>query len=161
MSNFYLFYSVSTLPAPILQPEKVISDFCSVNWWLCWGCCKTVWSTHWWRRLWYQWRVGDGREDKVCNNPILFLLKLLNFRALYSTAQNRSSSSQSVNTLMRSGSSSKIRGLFSSVIHGSGSSLNVSTFKSNLMAHLQRRDSGNFDPGVDDDSSSEYSEYDD
>jgi len=82
-------------------------------------------------------------------------------RALYSTAQNRSSSSQSVNTLMRSGSSSKIRGLFSSVIHGSGSSLNVSTFKSNLMAHLQRRDSGNFDPGVDDDSSSEYSEYDD
>ena len=80
---------------------------------------------------------------------------------MYSTQQHRSSSSQSVNTLMRSSSSSKIRGLFSSVMHGSGSSLNVSTFKSNLMAHLQRRDSGNFDPGVDDDSSSEYSEYDD
>ena len=47
------------------------------------------------------------------------------------------------------------------MMHGSGSSLNVSTFKSNLMAHLKRRDSGNFDPGVDDDSSSEYSEYDD
>mgnify|MGYP001161665413 FL=1 len=92
---------------------------------------------------------------------MLFFLKLFNFRALHSIKQNRSSSSQSVNTLMRSGSSSKIRGLFSSVIHGSGSSLNVSTFKNNLMAHLQRRDSGNFDPGVGDDSSSEYSEYDD
>merc|ERR1719336_3633462 len=45
--------------------------------------------------------------------------------------------------------------------HGSGSSLNVTTFKSNLMAHLQRRGSGNFDPGVEDGSSSEYSEYDD
>ena len=62
---------------------------------------------------------------------------------------------------MKSGSSSKIRGLFSSVVHGSGSSLNVTTFKSNLMAHLQRRGSGNFDPGVEDGSSSEYSEYDD
>ena len=70
-------------------------------------------------------------------------------------------STQSVNQLMKSGSSSKIRGLFSSVVHGSGSSLNVTTFKSNLMAHLQRRGSGNFDPGVEDGSSSEYSEYDD
>ena len=66
-----------------------------------------------------------------------------------------------MNQLTKSSSSSRIRGLFSSVIHGSGSSLNVSTFKSNLMAHLKRRDSGNFDPGVEDDSSSEYSEYDD
>ena len=62
---------------------------------------------------------------------------------------------------MRSSSSSKMRGLFKSVVHGSGSSLNVSTFKSNLLAHLKRSGSGNLDPGVDDDSSSEYSEYDD
>ena len=72
-----------------------------------------------------------------------------------------SSSTQSVNQLTKSSSSHKIRGLFNSVVHGSGTSLNVSTFKSNLMAHLKRRDSGNLDPGVGDDSSSEYSEYDD
>ena len=72
-----------------------------------------------------------------------------------------SSSTQSVNQLTKSSSSHKIRGLFNSVVHGSGTSLNVSTFKSNLLAHLKRRDSGNLDPGVGDDSSSEYSEYDD
>ena len=73
----------------------------------------------------------------------------------------QSSSTQSMNQLMKSNSSSRIRGLFSSVVHGSGSNMNVTTFKSNLLAHLNRRGSGNFDPGVDDDSSSEYSEYDD
>jgi len=72
-----------------------------------------------------------------------------------------SSSTQSVNQLTKSSSSHKIRGLFNSVVHGSGTSLNVTTFKSNLLAHLKRRDSGNLDPGVGDDSSSEYSEYDD
>jgi len=72
----------------------------------------------------------------------------------------QSVSTQSMNKLSKSGSSSKIRGLFSSVVHGSGSSLNVSTFKSNLLAHLSNRGSGNLDPGVGDDSSSEYSEYD-
>merc|ERR1712066_676496 len=58
-----------------------------------------------------------------------------------------SSSTQSVNQLTKSSSSHKIRGLFNSVVHGSGTSLNVSTFKSNLLAHLKRRDSGNLDPG--------------
>jgi len=75
-------------------------------------------------------------------------------------SQVQSVSTQSMNKLSKSGSSSKIRGLFSSVVHGSGSSLNVSTFKSNLLAHLKHRGSGNLDPGVGDDSSSEYSEYD-
>ena len=35
------------------------------------------------------------------------------------------------------GSSSKIRGLLTSVVHGSGSNLNISVFKSNLLAHLR------------------------
>ena len=75
-------------------------------------------------------------------------------------SQIQSVSTQSMNKLSKSGSSSKIRGLFTSVVHGSGSSVNVSTFKSNLLAHLKGRGSGNLDPGVCDDSSSEYSEYD-
>ena len=75
-------------------------------------------------------------------------------------SQIQSVSTQSMNKLSKSGSSSKIRGLFNSVVHGSGSSVNVSTFKSNLLAHLKGRGSGNLDPGVCDDSSSEYSEYD-
>merc|ERR1712106_1168942 len=81
-------------------------------------------------------------------------------KPLRKASQTHSISSQSMNKLSKSGSSSKIRGLFSSVVHGSGSSMNVSTFKSNLLAHLKHRGSGNLDPGVGDDSSSEYSEYD-
>jgi len=75
-------------------------------------------------------------------------------------SQKQSSSTQSMNKLSKSGSSSKIRGLLNSVVHGSGSNVNLSTFKSNLLAHLKTRGSGNLDPGVCDDSSSEYSEYD-
>lgn len=75
------------------------------------------------------------------------------------------SSCQNVNQLTKSGSSSKIRGLLHSVVHGSGSNLNLSVFKSNLQAHLcSRKTAGNtlnLDPGVRDDSSSEFSEYDD
>ena len=73
-----------------------------------------------------------------------------------------------INSLSRSGSSSKIRGLFSSVIHGSAKDLNMSVFKSNLMSHLNTRGGGvsggtrNLDPGVaDGDTDSEFSEYDD
>ena len=79
----------------------------------------------------------------------------------------RGESCQNLNQLSKSNSSSKIRGLFSSVVHGSASDLNISTFKSNLLRHLSsskpnlRPSSMNLDPGVLDDSSSEYSEYDD
>ena len=100
----------------------------------------------------------DQRYKTFKDYKTLFII--LSFRSRKLSYQ-QSSSTQSVNQLMKSSSSTRIRGLFNSVVHGSGSSLNVSTFKSNLMAHLKRRDSGNFDPGVDDDSSSEYSEYDD
>ena len=75
---------------------------------------------------------------------------------------------QNINSLSRSGSSSRIRGLFSSVVHGSANDLNISTFKSNLLSHLKTKKGGfntgsqNLDPGVADGSdSSEYSEYDD
>ena len=76
-------------------------------------------------------------------------------------------SCQNLNQLSKSNSSSKIRGLFSSVVHGSANDLNISKFKSNLLAHLSTSKKVSFgsaqtlnlDPGVD--SSSEYSEYDD
>ena len=75
---------------------------------------------------------------------------------------------QNINSLSRSGSSSRIRGLFSSVVHGSANDLKISTFKSNLLSHLKTKKGGfntgsqNLDPGVADGSdSSEYSEYDD
>lgn len=76
-------------------------------------------------------------------------------------------SCQNLNQISRSNSSSKIRGLFSSVVHGSANDLSISTFKSNLMQHLTskkvygRTGTLNLDPGVGDESSSEYSEYDD
>ena len=78
-------------------------------------------------------------------------------------------SCQNLNQLSKSNSSSKIRGLFSSVVHGSANDLNISKFKSNLLAHLSSTKTVSFgsaqtfnlDPGVGDDSSSDYSEYDD
>ena len=59
--------------------------------------------------------------------------------AVRKISQIQSVSTQSMNELSKSGSSSKIRCLFSSLVHGSGSSVNVSTFKSNLLAHLKGR----------------------
>merc|ERR1711962_792933 len=44
-------------------------------------------------------------------------------------------SCQSLNKLAKSNSSSKIRGMFSSVVHGSANEINISTFKSNLLRH--------------------------
>ena len=80
----------------------------------------------------------------------------------------RGESCRNLNQLSKSNSSSKIRGLFQTVVHGSASNLNISTFKSNLLRHLSnsrpnlsRPSSVNLDPGVMDDSSSEFSEYDD
>ena len=74
---------------------------------------------------------------------------------------------QNLNQLSKSNSSTKIRGLLTSVVHGSANNLNLNTFKSNLLAHLNSKNSSqkvntkNYDPGVADDSDSEYSEYDD
>ena len=48
-------------------------------------------------------------------------------------------SSQNLNPLAKSNSSSKIRGMFSSVVHGSANDLNISTFKSNLLRHLSTK----------------------
>lgn len=77
--------------------------------------------------------------------------------------------------LQKSSSSSRIRGMLQSVVHGSNTSLNVSVFKSNLQTHLSNSRANsrvnsrcnsvaprgsNLDPGVGDDSSSDYSEYD-
>lgn len=61
----------------------------------------------------------------------------------------------------RSSSSSKIRSLFQSVLHGSNEK-DISQFKSNLTKQMSIRSSVeniNQDPGVYDESSSEYSEY--